>query len=123
MDLIPGINYRPEVAPPVSTGAGGDERLYTDATDALEYTLSLLGFRHRDSLQSLAQEVALGRRGAPGNARLVRVSSDRRLGLSGLESTLLARPELDGTGAAFGAAVVDGGGDRIEAVVLLQGGR
>ena len=123
VDLIPGINYRPEVAAPVSSGGVGDERLYTDASQALEYTLSLLGFRHRDSLQSLAEEVALGRRGTPGNTRVVRVSGEKRLGLSGLESVLLARPELNRMGAAFGAAVVDGGGDRIEAVVLLQGGR
>ena len=94
---------------------------YVVATNALEYTLSLLGQRHRDSLQRTAEDVALGRRG-PGNARVIRVTADRSQGLSGLENALLSRPELQQIGQAFGAAVVDAGNNQVEAVVLLQGG-
>jgi predicted Zn-dependent protease len=120
--LIISIPFTPEVAPPVNQGGLKDQRLFPDATDALEYTLSLQGQRHRDSLQRAAEDLALGRRGAPRSARLVRVSSERSAGLSGLENVLMARPEFDRTGQAFGVAVVDAGGNRIEAVVLLQGG-
>lgn len=122
VQLLTSIPFKPDVVPPVNQGGVADQRLFPDATAALEYTLSLLGQRHRDSLQRAAEDVALGRRGAPGNARMVRVSSDRSGGLSGLENALLARPELSTAGQAFGAAVVDAGGNRIEAVVLLQGG-
>ena len=120
-ELITSIPFKPEVVPPVNQG-GGDQRLFADASAALEYSLSLQGQRHRDSLQRAAEDVALGRRGSPAGVRLVRVSSDRAAGLSGLENALLARPEFDRTGQAFGAAVVDAGANRIEAVVLLQGG-
>ena len=120
-ELIVSIPFKPEVMPPLNQGDGGDERLFQDATDALEYTLSLFGQRHRDSLQSAAEDVALGRRG-PGNARVVRVTADRSQGLSGLENALLSRPELQQIGQAFGAAVVDAGNNQVEAVVLLQGG-
>lgn len=118
--LVTSIPFNPKAAPPVHQGA--DERLYRDATEALEYTLSLLGQRHRDSLQTVCEEVALGRRGAPANTRVVRVSADRGAGLSALENALLSRPELASLGQVFGAAVVDAGENRVEAVVLLQGG-
>ena len=121
-ELITSIPFSPEVVPPVDQGGVVDQRLFQDASDALEYTLSLQGQRHRDSLQRAAVDVALGRRGAPGNTRMVRVSADRGAGLSGLENALLARPEFDSPGQAFGAAVVDAGNNTIEAVVLLQGG-
>jgi predicted Zn-dependent protease len=121
-ELVTSIPYSPEVMPPVNQGGAVDQRLFQDASSALEYTLSLQGQRHRDSLQTAATDVALGRRGAPGNTRVVRVVSDRSAGLSGLENALLARPEFDVPGQAFGAAVIDAGGNRIEAVVLLQGG-
>jgi len=120
-ELIVQIPYSPEIMPPVNLGGGGDERLYQDATSAIEYTLSLLGQRHRDSLQRTAENVALGR-GGPGNARVVRVTAERGQGLSGIENALLARPELKQIGQAFGAAVVDAGNNQVEAVVLLQGG-
>lgn len=123
-NLITSIPFRPQqVAPPVSTGNPDDDRLYKDASQALEYTLSLQGQNHRQSLQTMAEDVALGRRVAPGNARLVRVSAPRQSGLSGLENALLARPEFQRLGQAFGAAVVDAGGGQVDAVVLLQGGR
>ena len=123
VDLITRIPFRPQVAAPVQSASTGDESLYRDASDALEYTLSLLGQRHRESLQQLAEDLAVGRRRrTPRGVRLVKVSSPRGQGVSGLENVLLARPEFDRTGQAFGAAVVDAGGDQVEAVVLLQGG-
>lgn len=127
VELVTSIPYSPQALPPVNTGTstalkGGG--VYQDADSALEYTLSLLGNGHRASLQVMAEDLATGRRkGVPNGVRVVRVSSDRSLGLSGLETALLARPEFDREGQAFGAAVVDAGPGRIEAVVLLQGGR
>lgn len=123
VDLITQIRFRPEVADPVNTGRPGEESLYQDATDSLEYTLSLLGHGHRDTLQILAEDVALGRRRAPGNVRLVRLKGSRNAGLSALENNLLQRPEFDRQRQAFGAAVVDAGSGNVEAVVVLQGGR
>jgi len=124
VELVKAIPFRPQVSQPVAPSSPGNERLFTDASTALEYTLSLLGQNHRSSLQAQAEDIALGRRAsAPRGTRLVRVKSARNLGLSGLENTLLARSEFDRLGQAFGAAVVDAGGGQIEAVVLLQGGR
>lgn len=124
VSLIPEIPFRPESMPPVNTGPAGNEALYVDATQALEYTLSLLGHGHRDSLQKEAEDIATGRKSyASRGVRVVRVSGATKNGLSGLENTLLARPEFDRGGQAFGAAVIDAGNENIEAVVLLKGGR
>jgi Zn-dependent protease with chaperone function len=124
IDLLTTIPFRPQVVPPVATSQGGTESLFADASEALEYTLSLLGQQHRASLQSQAEGLAVGRLRDVGRGVLVvRVTSERQAGISGLENALLARPEFDRLGQAFGAAVVDAGGGKVEAVVLLQGGR
>jgi predicted Zn-dependent protease len=123
VDLITSIRFRPQVKAPVTAVPGGEEMLYRDATEALEYTLSLLGQGHRDTLQRMAEQLATGERtGLPRGVRLVRTSTEKRLGFAALEHQLLARPEFDRLGQAFGAAVVDIGEGRVEAVVLLQGG-
>jgi predicted Zn-dependent protease len=124
LELMLGIPYQPTALAPVSTGTQGRESLFQDATEALEYTLSLLGQNHRQSLQTAAEELVTGgRRAAPPGVRVIRASVPREQGLSGLENELLQKPEMDTLGQAFGAAVADAGGGRIEAVVLLQGGR
>ena len=124
VSIIPEIPFRPQAAAPVNTAQTGDEALFADGSEALEYTLSLLGHGHRDSLQAQAEDIALGRRSFPNRGvRVVRVSSAKNQGISGLENALLARPELDRSSQAFGAAVVDAGNGSIEAVVLLKGGR
>lgn len=125
--LIPSIPYKVAPLPPVNVSSGRSQTgrgVYADADSALEYTLSLLGNGHRASLQTMAEDLATGRRqSTPAGIRVVRASSDRSLGLSGLETVLLAHPEFERHGQAFGAAVVDAGAGRIEVVVLLEGGR
>lgn len=125
VDLITSIPYKPDIPAPVQTNTSrAASGVYQDASSALEYTLSLLGNGQRDSLQTMAEDLATGRRrGVPGGTRVVRVTSDRNQGVSGLENVLLARPEFDRQGQAFGVAVVDGQAGQVEAVVLLQGGR
>lgn len=121
--LIMNIPFRAQALDPVNRPSAKADNIFRDATDALEYTLSLLGHGHRDSLQQAAEQLAEGLDYRPRGTRLVRVSSPRSEGLSGLENRLLARPEFDLHGMAFGAAVVKRGGGQVEAVVLLQGGR
>lgn len=129
-DLITSIPFQTQRMAPVGSvnqparpAPSPDSRLYVDATEALEYSLSLLGNNHRDSLQTLAEQVSLGSKKAPAGVKVVRVKQPASGGLSALEKTLLARPEFQRTGQAFGAAVVDAGSGQAEAVVLLQGGR
>lgn len=127
VDLIPTIPYTAQAVQPVNaaprTSSSSSLDLVTDAGNALEYSLSLLGLGHRDSLQRLAEQVALGQRGVPSGTSLIRLSGSRSQGFSNLEDSVFKQPGVNRRGQAFGAAVVDKGGDRIEAVVLLQGGR
>lgn len=121
-ELIVTVPFRPQAIAPV-TQPSSDDRIFSDATHSLEYTLSLLGNNHRASLDESAANVALRGYSAPANTRLVRVKSPRAEGLSGLENRLLRHPDLKRVGQIFGAVVVNAGGGNIEAVVLLQGGR
>lgn len=124
VELVTQIPFRPEVVAPLAGIGDGNELLYTDATEALEYTLSLQGQRHRDSLQIIAEQLATGQRaGVPYGVRTVRVTGSKAGGLSALERQLLEDRAFDRVGQAFGAAVVDSGGNNISAVVLLEGGR
>jgi Zn-dependent protease with chaperone function len=126
---IPTVPFQAQPMPPVGAGQPeisdirGPGVLVDDAARSLEYTLSLLNFGHNAELQRSAEAVALGRARPPAGSRLVTVSGTRGAGLSSLEDQLLGRPELRQGRQRFGAAVVDRGGDRIEAVVLLQGAR
>lgn len=127
-NLVTSIPYSVTPAPPVTRPATpGSQRpaqpsnIYSDAGSSLEYTLSLLGNGHRASLQKMAEDLATGRRASvPAGVRVVRFAQSRDLGISGLENLLLARPEFDRTGYAFGATVVDAGSGQVEVVVLLQ---
>jgi predicted Zn-dependent protease len=128
--LIPSVPYQAQPLPPVGSGTSrpvenrpASSALIGDASRALEYTLSLLGHGYNPSLQRAAEAVALGRGNPPSGARLLRLSGTRTAGLSSLEDQILARPEVRGPKQTFGAAVVDRGGDRIEAILLLSGGR
>lgn len=121
--LIMAIPFQPQAMNPVNANPLPDDNVIRDATEALEYTLSLLGHGHRDSLQRAAEEMAAGQTYRPRGARLVQVTGPRSEGLWGLENRLLKRPELERAGQAFGAVVVDRGGGQVEALVLLQGGR
>jgi Zn-dependent protease with chaperone function len=125
---IPTVPFQAEPLPPVGSPSApisnrpNSSALIVDGSRALEYTLSLLGHAHNPSLQRAAEALALGR-GNPGAAQIVQVAGSRSAGLANLEDQLLARPELRSGKRSFGAAVVDHGGDRIEAVLLIQGGR
>jgi hypothetical protein len=125
---IPTVAYQAQPLPPVGgtpvtspqpTPAAG--AVIADASSSLEYTLSLLNHNHDKALQAQAESVALGRASAPTGTRLVRVSGARSAGLSTLETQILSQPQLRGAKQRFGAAVVDRGSDRIEAVILLKG--
>ncbi len=129
VELIPTIPYTAQPMQPVNSAPqptypnSNSLQLVSDASNALEYSLSLLGLGHRASLQRLSEQVALGQRGVPSGTSLIRLSGTRSTGFSNLEDTIFKQSGIDRRGQAFGAAVVDKGGDRIEAVVLLQGGR
>lgn len=127
---IPTVAYQAQPLPPVGSSqpapnppSGGNSIVIGDASRSLEYTLSLLGHGYNATLQRSAEAVAQGRGSAPSGVRTVRVQGSRSAGLSALEDSLLGRPELSGRKQTFGAAVVDRGGDQIEAVVLLKGVR
>lgn len=129
--LVTSIPYKVAVPPPVAksqqtvtTPSAIPSSVFGDASSALEYTLSLLGNGHRASLQKMAEDLATGKRtSVPSGVKVVRFAQERNLGVSGLENLLLARPEFDQAGYAFGATVVDLGSGRVEVIVLLQGGR
>lgn len=121
-ELVTKIPFTMSAIPAVNPVAGGD-MMYPEASAAMEYTLSLLGNHHRDTLQRLAEEVALGKSSAPVNLRVLRVKGDKNAGVSGLENELLTSPYLATVGQFFGVAVVDRGGGAVEAIVILQGGR
>lgn len=123
MSLIVGIPFQAHAMAPVNTSQVPDDNVIRDATEALEYTLSVLGHGQRDSLQKAAESLAAGNGYRPRGARLVQVTSPRTEGLWGLENRLLKRAEFKRQGQAFGAVVVDRGGGQVEALVLLQGGR
>lgn len=125
---IPTVPFQAQAMPPVDSGPAStpsrpvpSSALIADASRSLEYTLSLLNHGYDSGLQNRAEAIALGQATAPAGTRLVRVSGPRSAGLSALESRLLAQPQLRGAKQRFGAAVIDRGGDTIEAVVLLKG--
>ncbi len=127
---IPTVAYQAQPLPPVGSSAATppqpsntNSNLIGDASRSLEYTLSLLGHGYNATMQRSAEAIAQGRGSAPSGTRVVRLSGSRSAGLSALEDDLLARPELRGGKQTFGAAVVDRGGDQIEAVLLLKGAR
>lgn len=128
--LIPTVPYQAVAAAPVNSSSNnqgttptGSGQLLLDGTRALEYTLSLSGHGHSASLQRTAEAVALGQRAAPAGARQIRVAGTRSEGLARLEDRLLASSELRQGKRTFGVALVERGQGRLEAVVLLQGGR
>ena len=127
--LIPTVPYQATAAAPVNgsnsatTQVRSTGELLLDGTSALEYTLSLWGHGHSASLQKITEGVALGHRAAPAGTRQVRVSGSRSEGLARLEDKLLASSELRQGKRTFGVALVERSQGRLEAVVLLQGGR
>jgi Zn-dependent protease with chaperone function len=124
--MIPTVPYQATPLPPVGGDATslperpGPGVLLADAGRSLEYTLSLLGHGFHSNLQRSAERVALGQAEPPPGTRLLRFSGSRVAGLSALEDRILASSELRGGKRKFGAAVVDRGGDRIEAVLVLK---
>lgn len=125
---IPTVAYQAQPLAPVEAAPRPASRpvsalLVEDATAALEYTLSLVGHGHDAALQRTTEALALGQRSVPAGSQLLRVAGSRSSGLSSLENVLLSRQELRQGKRRFGAAVIDKGGDQLELVVLLQGGR
>lgn len=127
-NLVTSIPFSVAPMPPVSQPttpkaqqAPPPTRLYTDASSSMEYTLSLLGNGHRASLQKMAEDLATGKRiSVPAGVKVVRFGQARDLGVSGLENLLLARPEFDRNGYAFGVTVADIGSGQVEVITLLQ---
>ncbi len=122
--LIIDVPYQVTV-PPAVHSSSGEERLYMDAAEALEYSLSLLGHGHLDALARQAERVALNQGAPEYGVSVIRQRGDKRAGLSDLENRLLSSPEIANATSKlqFGVAVVETGQDSFEAVVLLRRAR
>jgi len=122
-DLITSVPFRPQARQPVQRTDDQEDRLFADATAALEQSLTLQGQNPSSLLSRQAERFALYNQAPIPDTTTVRVVESRDQGLTALENELLSKPEFQKSGQSFGAAVVDAGNGQVEAVVILQGGR
>ena len=119
--LLMSVPFRPEAAKPVVSSKVDEDFVYNDATNTVEYTLSLIGHGRRASLMQAAKDHALGRRAAPRGVRTLLFESPDSEGFAGVERRLFESPLLKQR-SAFGVCVVDTGAGQVRTVVFLQGG-
>lgn len=120
--LIPSIPYRVEdTRLPESKPQSAESTLVLDASRTLEYTLSLLGYRHSLTIQRQTEAFALANANIPAGLKTIRIEGAKSEGYTVLEDRLLAAPEIRARSKqAFGAVVIGRGSNTIEAVVLLK---